>query len=43
MKRLLLASLLGSAIVLGNQAMANEDLQALEQAARSAGMLDKKP
>ena len=35
MKRLLLASLLGSAIVLGNQAMASEDLQALEQAARA--------
>ena len=30
MKRLLLASLLGSAIVLGNQAMASEDLQTLE-------------
>jgi putative spermidine/putrescine transport system substrate-binding protein len=37
MKRLLLASLLGSAIVLGNQAMANEDLKALEQAARTEG------
>ncbi len=37
MKRLLLASLLGSAIVLGNQAMANEDLKALEQAARAEG------
>lgn len=37
MKRLLLASLLGSAIVLGNQAMASEDLQALEQAARGEG------
>lgn len=35
MKRLLLASLLGSAIVLGNQTMASEDLQALEQAARA--------
>ena len=35
MKRLLLASLLGSAIVLGNQAMASEDLQTLEQAARA--------
>lgn len=37
MKRLLLASLMGSAIVLGNQAMANEDLKALEQAARAEG------
>ncbi|WP_220811070.1 ABC transporter substrate-binding protein [Pseudomonas paralcaligenes] len=37
MKRLLLASLLGSAIVLGNQAMASEDLKALEQAARAEG------
>ena len=37
MKRLLLASLLGSAIVLGNHAMANEDLKALEQAARAEG------
>jgi putative spermidine/putrescine transport system substrate-binding protein len=37
MKRLLLASLLGSAIVLGNQAMANDDLKALEQAARTEG------
>ena len=37
MKRLLLASLLGSTIVLGNQAMANEDLKALEQAARTEG------
>lgn len=37
MKRLLLASLMGSAIVLGNQAMANEDMKALEQAARAEG------
>jgi len=37
MKRLLLVSLMGSAIVLGNQAMANEDLKALEQAARAEG------
>ncbi|MFG0382150.1 ABC transporter substrate-binding protein [Pseudomonas sp. zbq_18] len=37
MKRLLLASLLGSAVILGNQAMANEDLKALEQAARAEG------
>ena len=37
MKRLLLISLLGSAIVLGNQAMASEDLKALEQAARAEG------
>src|SRR5690606_25062379 len=37
MKRLLLASLLGSAVVLGNQAMANDDLKALEQAARAEG------
>ena len=37
MKRLLLASLMGSAIVLGTQAMAHEDLKALEQAARAEG------
>ncbi len=37
MKRLLLASLMGSAIVLGNQAMASDDLKALEQAARAEG------
>ena len=37
MKRLLLASLMGSAIVLGNQAMANEDLKALEEVARAEG------
>jgi len=37
MKRLLLASLMGSAIALGTQAMASEDLKALEQAARAEG------
>ncbi|MWV15753.1 extracellular solute-binding protein [Pseudomonas sp. L-22-4S-12] len=37
MKRLLLASLMGSAIILGNQAMANEDVKSLEQAARAEG------
>ena len=37
MKRLLLISLLGSAIALGNQAMASEDLKVLEQAARAEG------
>lgn len=37
MKRLLLASLMGSAIILGNQAMANEDVKSLEKAARAEG------
>lgn len=37
MKRLLLISLLGSAIALGNHAMASEDLKVLEQAARAEG------
>lgn len=37
MKRLLLASLMGSAIILGNQAMANEDVKSLEKTARAEG------
>lgn len=37
MKRLLLASLMGSAIILGNQAMANDDVKSLEKAARAEG------
>ncbi len=41
MKRLLLASLLGSAILLGNQAMAADtDLAGLERAARAEGMVN---
>ncbi|MBC9249789.1 ABC transporter substrate-binding protein [Pseudomonas alcaligenes] len=40
MKRLLLASLMGSAIILGNQAMANEDVKSLEQAARKEGAVN---
>ncbi len=40
MKRLLLASLMGSAIALGTQAMANEDVKSLEQAARKEGAVN---
>ncbi|WP_263138598.1 ABC transporter substrate-binding protein [Pseudomonas sp. RIT-PI-AD] len=41
MKRLLLASLLGTAIALGTQAMADEgDIKALEQAARAEGAVN---